>query len=49
MPCKLRIEYEGAIYPVISRRNYRSAVFARETTKRRDIDSCYAHHRLCTT
>jgi len=33
MPRKLRIEYEGAIYHVISRGNYRSAVFARETTK----------------
>lgn len=30
---KLRIEYEGAVYHVISRGNYRSNVFAKESTK----------------
>src|SRR5262245_47888671 len=33
MPRKLRLEYEGAVYHVISRGNYRSDVFARDSTK----------------
>lgn len=33
MPRKPRVEFEGAVYHVISRGNYRADVFARETTK----------------
>ncbi len=33
MPRKLRIEYEGAVYHVISRGNYRADVFGRESTR----------------
>lgn len=33
MPRKLRLEFEGAVYHVISRGNYRSDVFAHESTK----------------
>ena len=33
MPRKLRIEYEGAVYHVISRGNYRADVFARDATR----------------
>jgi putative transposase len=33
MPRKTRIEYEGAVYHVISRGNYRADVFAKETTR----------------
>jgi putative transposase len=33
MPRKLRLEFEGAVYHVISRGNYRSDVFAHDSTK----------------
>jgi len=33
MPRKLRLEYEGAVYHVISRGNYRADVFGVEATK----------------
>ena len=33
MPRKTRIEYEGAVYHVISRGNYRADVFGKETTR----------------
>ena len=33
MPRKLRLEFEGAVYHVISRGNYRADIFARESTK----------------
>lgn len=33
MPRKRRLEYEGAVYHVISRGNYRAEVFTREATK----------------
>lgn len=33
MPRKLRIEYEGAVYHVISRGNYRADVFGKESTR----------------
>jgi REP element-mobilizing transposase RayT len=33
MPRKLRLQYEGAVYHVISRGNYRAHVFADDTTK----------------
>ena len=33
MPRKLRLEFEGAVYHVISRGNYRADVFGHESTK----------------
>ena len=33
MPRKTRIEYEGAVYHVISRGNYRADIFAKEATR----------------
>ena len=33
MPRKLRLEFEAAVYHVISRGNYRADVFAHESTK----------------
>ncbi len=33
MARKLRLEYEGAVYHVISRGNYRADVFGRDSTK----------------
>ncbi len=33
MAHKLRLVYEGAVYRVISRGNYRAAVFGRDNTK----------------
>jgi REP element-mobilizing transposase RayT len=32
MPRKLRIQYPGAVYNIISRRNYRKELFLKENT-----------------